>query len=76
MSSLPANSLKLFDRGRLSPGFRADVLVFDPAKVQDTATFDKPMSYSVGFDYVLVNGALVIDNNRSTSALPGAVLRH
>jgi N-acyl-D-aspartate/D-glutamate deacylase len=76
MSSLPANSLKLFDRGRLSPGFRADVLVFDPAKVQDTATFSKPLSYSVGFDYVLVNGALVIDNGRSTGALPGSVLRH
>jgi N-acyl-D-aspartate/D-glutamate deacylase len=76
MSSLPANSLKLYDRGRLSPGFRADVLVFDPAKVQDTATFDKPMSYSVGFDYILVNGTLVIDNNRSTGALPGSVLRH
>ncbi|HXL21150.1 MAG TPA: D-aminoacylase [Candidatus Dormibacteraeota bacterium] len=76
MSSLPANSLKLFDRGRLSPGFRADILVFDPAKVQDTATFDKPLSYSVGFDYVLVNGALVIDNGRSTGALPGSVLRH
>jgi N-acyl-D-amino-acid deacylase len=76
MSSLPANSLKLFDRGRLSPGFRADILVFDPAKVQDTATFDKPMSYSVGFDYVLVNGTLVIDNGRSTGALPGSVLRH
>jgi len=76
MSSLPANSLKLYDRGRLSPGFRADILVFDPAKVQDTATFDKPMSYSVGFDYVLVNGTLVIDNNRSTGALPGSVLRH
>ena len=76
MSSLPANSLKLFDRGRLSPGFRADVLVFDPAKVQDTATFDRPMSYSVGFDYVLVNGTVVIDNNRSTGALPGSVLRH
>jgi len=76
MSSLPANSLKLFDRGRLSPGFRADILVFDPAKVQDTATFDKPLSYSVGFDYVLVNGTLVIDNNRSTGALSGSVLRH
>ena len=76
MSSLPANSLKLYDRGRLSPGFRADLLIFDPAKVQDTATFDKPMSYSVGFDYVLVNGTLVIDNNLSTRALPGSVLRH
>jgi N-acyl-D-aspartate/D-glutamate deacylase len=76
MSSLAANSLKLYDRGRLSPGFRADILVFDPAKVQDTATFEKPMSYSTGFNYVLVNGTLVIDNDRSTGALPGSVLRH
>jgi N-acyl-D-aspartate/D-glutamate deacylase len=76
MSSLPANSLRLYDRGRLGPGFRADVLVFDPGKVQDRATFDKPMAYSVGFDYVLVNGILVIDNDRSTGALPGSVLRH
>src|SRR5262249_23025371 len=76
MSSLPANSLKLYDRGRIGPGFRADVLVFDPAKVQDTATFDKPMSYSLGFDYVLVTGSWVIDNTRSTGALPASVLRH
>lgn len=75
MSSLPANTLRLWDRGRISPGFRGDVLVFDPARVQDTATFDKPLSYSVGFDYVLVNGTLVIDGGRATGALPGSVLR-
>jgi len=75
MSTLPANRLKLYDRGRISLGMMADLVVFDPSRVQDTATFTKPLSYSVGFDYVLVNGQLVIDGGRSTGNLPGAVIR-
>jgi N-acyl-D-amino-acid deacylase len=75
MSTLPANRLKLYDRGRISLRMMADLVVFDPSRVQDTATFTKPLSYSVGFDYVLVNGQLVIDGGRSTGNLPGAVIR-
>lgn len=75
MSTLPANRLKLYDRGRISSGMMADLVVFDPSLVQDTATFAKPLSYSVGFDYVLVNGQFVIDGGRSTGNLPGAVIR-
>ncbi|MCL6564971.1 MAG: D-aminoacylase [Acidobacteriia bacterium] len=76
MTSLPANRLRLYDRGRLSPGLRADVVVFDPERVQDTATFTKPLSYSEGFVYVLVNGQPVIEQNRWTGVLPGTVIRH
>lgn len=76
MTSLPANRLRLYDRGRLSPGLRADVVIFDPQLVQDTATFTKPLSYSVGFAYVLVNGRVVIDGGHWTGELPGTVIRH
>jgi N-acyl-D-aspartate/D-glutamate deacylase len=75
-TSLPANRLGLYDRGRLAPGMAADVVVFDPAKVQDVATFTKPLAYSEGIDYVVVNGKLVIDAGHATGELPGRVLRH
>src|SRR5713226_3744868 len=75
LSSLPANTLQLYDRGRIAPGMAADLLVFDPARVEDTATFTKPLSFPVGIDYVLVNGKLAIDNGRFTEENGGAVLR-
>lgn len=75
MTSLPANQLKLRNRGRIAPGFAADLAIFDPAKVTDTATFDKPLSYSEGMEYVVVNGQLAIDAGRPTQALAGKVLR-
>jgi N-acyl-D-amino-acid deacylase len=75
-TSLPANRLGLFDRGRLALGMAADIVVFDPAKVQDVATFTKPLEYSDGMDYVIVNGKPVIDAGRATGDLPGRVLRH
>ena len=74
MTSLPANRLGLSDRGRVAPGMRADLLIFDPPKVQDNATFAKPVAYASGIDYVMVNGELVIDNDKSTAARPGRVL--
>ena len=76
MSALPANLLMLNDRGRLAPGMAADLLIFDPANVKDTATYEKPLSYAAGFDVVVVNGVVVIEDGRSTGARPGAVLRH
>lgn len=75
MSSLPANRLKLYDRGRIGPCLAADLVVFDPARVQDTATFTKPLSFPEGLPYVIVNGKLAIDAGRFTDANAGAVLR-
>jgi N-acyl-D-amino-acid deacylase len=74
-SALPAQRMRITDRGVLKEGMWADVVVFDPEKVHDVATFDNPNQFSVGMDYVLVNGELVIDNGKMTNALPGKVLR-
>ncbi|MDQ6665519.1 MAG: D-aminoacylase [Acidobacteriota bacterium] len=76
MSSLPANFLQLYDRGRIAPGMAADLLVFDPGKIQDTATFEKPLSFPTGMPYVIVNGKLEIDDGRFTKETGGLVLRH
>jgi N-acyl-D-amino-acid deacylase len=75
MTSLPANQLHLRNRGRIAPGLAADLVLFDPAKVADTATFAKPLSYSVGMSYVLINGKLAIDNGEPTGTLAGKVIR-
>ena len=74
-SALPAQRLRLTDRGVLKAGMWADVVVFDPATVRDLATFDNPNQLSEGMDYVLVNGVPVIDHGKMTGALPGKVLR-
>ncbi len=74
-SALPAQRLRLTDRGVLKVGMWADVVVFDPATVRDLATFDNPNQLSQGMDYVLVNGVPVIDQGKMTGALPGRVLR-
>ncbi len=76
LTSLPASILRLADRGTLSPGMKADLLVFDPDQIRDTATFTEPLSYSVGIDFALVSGELVIDRGEVTGATPGEVLRH
>jgi len=75
MTSLPANQLHLRNRGRIGVGMAADVVLFDPSKVRDTATYEKPMSYAEGMEYVLVNGQLAIDHGQSTGALAGKLLR-
>jgi N-acyl-D-amino-acid deacylase len=74
-SALPAQRLRLADRGVLKSGMWADVVIFDPATVRDLATFDSPNQLSEGMDYVLVNGVPVIERGKMTGALPGAVLR-
>jgi dihydroorotase/N-acyl-D-amino-acid deacylase len=74
-SALPAQRMRLTDRGVLKAGMWADALVFDPATVRDLATFDNPNQLSEGMEYVLVNGVPVIDQGKMTSALPGKVLR-
>ena len=75
MTYLPASTFKLMGRGRIQIGFSADLVVFDPVKVRDHATFKKPHSYSTGFRWVIVNGKLVIENDRHNGAGPGQIIR-
>jgi N-acyl-D-amino-acid deacylase len=75
LTSFPAANLKLDRRGALKPGFFADVVVFDPARVQDHSTFEKPHQYSTGVRDVLVNGVQVLKNGDHTGATPGQVIR-
>lgn len=74
-SALPAQRMRLTDRGVLKRGMWADVVIFDPATARDEATFDDPNRYSKGMEYVLVNGIPVIEQGKMTGALPGKVLR-
>jgi N-acyl-D-amino-acid deacylase len=74
-SALPAQRMRLTDRGVLKQGMWADVVIFDPGTVRDVATFENPNQLSVGMEYVLVNGMPVIERGKMTDALPGKVLR-
>lgn len=75
MTSLPAETFRLQDRGRLKVGSYADVVVFDPEKVSDPSTFNDPHHYAEGFTEVLVNGVPVILDGKLTAAKPGGPLR-
>jgi N-acyl-D-aspartate/D-glutamate deacylase len=74
MTTYPAQRLKLADRGLLRQGMKADIAIFDPQKVRDMATFEKPHQYAEGFSTVIVNGEVVFENNAMTAARPGKVL--
>jgi N-acyl-D-aspartate/D-glutamate deacylase len=74
-SALPAQRMRLTDRGVLKQGLWADIVVFDPEKIRDLATFENPNQLSEGMEFVLVNGVPVIDGGKMTDALPGKVLR-
>jgi len=74
-TALPAQRMRLTDRGVLKQGMWADVVVFDLEKITDKATFENPNQFSVGMEYVLVNGVPVIAGGKATGALPGKVLR-
>jgi dihydroorotase/N-acyl-D-amino-acid deacylase len=74
MSGFPAQRLVLTDRGLLRPGMKADVAIFDPARVRDAATFEKPHQYAEGVSFVVVNGQVVLEPNGMTPARPGRVL--
>jgi len=71
MTSLPAANLGIKDRGVLKPGYYADIAIFDPRTVADTATFAKPQQYAVGMRHVLVNGVPVLRDGEHTGATPG-----
>jgi N-acyl-D-amino-acid deacylase len=75
LTSLPAENLKLDRRGRLAPGFFADVVVFDPATIADRATFEEPHRLAIGVEHVFVNGGQVIAGGEHTGATPGRVVR-
>jgi dihydroorotase/N-acyl-D-amino-acid deacylase len=74
-SSLPAQQVKLQDRGLLRSGYFADITIFDPAKVKDVATFEDPNRTSVGFEYVFVNGVLALEHDKVTGHMGGRPLR-
>ena len=75
LSALPAGNLKLDRRGALRSGYFADVVVLDPAKIQDHATYEKPHRYSTGVLHVFVNGAQVLKNGEHTGAKSGRAVR-
>jgi len=75
LSSLPATNLGIRQRGSLKPGYYADVVVFDPARIQDHATFEKPKQLATGVDDVFVNGVQVWRNGKHTGAKPGRFVR-
>ncbi len=77
MTLLPADRLGLKDKGRLAPGADADITIFDPARVKDMATFDKPAQFSEGIAYVLVNGVAVVDSGELVAGVaPGRGVKH
>jgi len=76
MTSLPAQTFRFADRGLLKEGFAADIVVFDPLKVEDKSTYDDPHHYAVGFKHVAVNGVPVIEDGDKTGKRPGRALRH
>jgi N-acyl-D-amino-acid deacylase len=75
LTSLPAEKLHLVRRGRLAPGYFADVVVLDPARVIDHATYAKPHAYADGVVHVLVNGVPVLADGKHTGAAPGRFIR-
>ena len=76
MTSLVANRVGLHDRGRIAPGMAADLVIFDPERIQDKAVYEKPLQYAEGVDYLLINGRFAIDDGKATGANVGRVLRH
>jgi len=75
LTALPASNLKIKKRGSLTPGYFADIAIFDVTKIQDHATFENPHQYSTGMVHVLVNGTVVLKDGEHTEAKPGRVVR-
>jgi dihydroorotase/N-acyl-D-amino-acid deacylase len=74
MTSFPAQRLSLADRGVIRPGLRADLVLFDPVRIRDVATFERPHQYAEGVSLVIVNGEVIYENGAMTAARPGRVL--
>jgi len=75
LTSLPAANLRIADRGLLQAGRFADIVVFDPHKIQDHSTYEQPHQYATGMQHVWVNGTQVLKNGEHTQAKPGRVVR-
>ena len=75
MTSLPARTFGLRDRGVVQTGMAADLVIFDPARVQDKATFQAPHQFSEGFDFVVVNGKVAAEGGKPTGVMAGSILR-
>jgi N-acyl-D-amino-acid deacylase len=75
LTSLPASNLRIQGRGQLSPGYFADIVVFDPTSIQDHATYEEPHQYATGMHHVWVNGTRVLADGDHTGAMPGRVVR-
>ena len=75
MTAAPAPRFGLNDRGLVKEGLAADIVVFDPQTIIDRANFDKPKQHPAGIDYVLVNGAVVVEEGKHTGVLKGHALR-
>jgi len=75
LATLPAMTMKIDQRGQLKNGYYADVVVFDPAKIEDNATFIKPHQYATGMLHVFVNGKQVLKDGEHTGAKPGRFVR-
>ncbi|MFX0210026.1 MAG: D-aminoacylase, partial [Candidatus Hodarchaeota archaeon] len=72
---LPATTLKIKSRGALKEGYFADIVVFDPLKIKDNATYEKPHQLASGMIHVFVNGVQVLKDGEHTSATPGRVVK-
>ena len=75
MSSQSARRLGIHDRGLITKGYFADIAIFDPDEIIDKATFENPHQYAIGIKFVLVNGAIVVENGQHTGARPGRILQ-
>jgi N-acyl-D-amino-acid deacylase len=75
LTALPADNLRIAERGRLRKGYYADLAIFDPATVADRATYEQPHAYAVGMRHVFVNGVAVLRDGEHTGATPGRFVR-
>ena len=75
LTSFPAENLGIKDRGLLKNGFYADIVVFDPNKIKDNATFNNPIQYAEGVEHVMVNGQIVLENGEHTNIFSGKFIK-
>jgi N-acyl-D-amino-acid deacylase len=75
MTSVAANEIMAYDRGKISPGMAADIVIFDYSKITDNSTFEMPSATSAGVELVVVNGVVVFNDGKYSGAKPGRVIR-